>query len=208
MDEEGAHVEEQPEIGTLDSPSQMDVVATAVEDPILLEDDIRKAQRLDTVSIISSLRITSSDLSRMKIPLCRLIPMPMVRPTLSCDLKLLENQFIHGYEEGARVFYVSISNEEGQSGIFSATEKEEWGPLWNSVNDEFNEYLKSQAVLKHLVDFKFYVCDGNHRRLAWMSYIQSKHPNDRNWHISVDSIVLDTGGRIGVAMQVMHDVNK
>ena len=65
------------------------------------EDDIRKAQTLDTVKIIASLRLTSNDLCRMKIPLCRLIPMPIVRPTLSSDLITLENQFSRGYEEGA-----------------------------------------------------------------------------------------------------------
>ncbi len=163
---------------------------------------------MDTVSIISSLRLTTSDLSCMRIPLCRLVPMPMVRPTLSCDLTLLENQFSHGYEEGARVFYVSISDEDGQTTVFSNREKDEWGPIWNSVNDQFNLSLKSKAALKHLVDYKFFVCDGNHKRIAWMNHINRLHRTERDWHISVDSIVLDTRNRIGVAMQAMHDINK
>jgi hypothetical protein len=165
-----------------------------------MEDDIRKSQTMDIVSIISSLRLTTSDLSRMRIPLCRLVPMPMVRPTLSCDLTLLENQFSHGYEEGARVFYVSISDEDGQTAVFSDREKDEWGPIWNSVNDQFNLSLKSKAALKHLVDYKFFVCDGNHRHIAWMNHINRLHRTERDWHISVDSIVLDTRNRIGVAM--------
>jgi hypothetical protein len=174
----------------------------------LLEDDIRKNQRLDTVSAISSLRLTASDLSRMRIPLCRLVPMTMVRPTLACDLVLLEQQFINCYEEGARVFYVSIADEQGHTDVFTPAEKNKWGPLWNIVNDEFNKQLTSQAALKHLVDHKFYVCDGNHRRIAWMNHIERLHSSERNWHISVDSIVLDTRNRIGLAMQVMHDINK
>jgi len=122
-----------------------------------LEDDIRLSQKLDTVSILHNLRLISNDLSRMRIPLCRMLPMPMVRPMLACNLTVLENQFSGGYEEGARVFYVSMCDEEGQSGVFSEAEKEAWGPLWNLVNDDFNNVLKSQPVLKHLVDHKFYV---------------------------------------------------
>ena len=83
------------------------------------EDEIRKAQTLNTVKIIASMRLTSNDLYRMKIPLCRLVPMPIVRPTLSSDLTTLENQFSRGYEEEARVFYVSISDEEGKQVMFS-----------------------------------------------------------------------------------------
>jgi len=88
----------------------------------------------------------------MKIPLCRMVPMPMVRPTLACDLTLLEHQFTGGYEEGAWVFYVSICDKDGHSEVFNPAEKEEWGPLWNVVNDEFNTMLMAQLVVKHLVD--------------------------------------------------------
>ena len=171
------------------------------------EDDIRKVQILDIVKIIVSLRLTSNDLCRMKIPLCRLIPMPIVRPTLSSDLIALENQFSRGYEEGARVFYVSISDEESKQVMFSDEEKEEWGPLWNEVNNEFNQRLRA-GPLAYLVDYKFFVCDGNHRRIAWMNHIERLYSTDREWHVCVDSIILDTRNRIGVTMQAMHDINK
>ena len=177
-------------------------------DPGLLEDDIRQTQTLDTIHVINSLKLTVNDFSRMKIPLCRLVPMPMLRPTLASDIVLLENQFVRGYEEGARVFYVSIADEEGNTQAFSDEEKEEWGPIWNSVNDRFNLHLKGIPQLKHLIDQKFYVCDGNHRRIAWMNHITRLHSADRNWHVCVDSIVLDTRQRIGAAMQAMHDINK
>lgn len=175
----------------------------------MLEHEIRRSQKLDTVSTISSLRLTSTDLSRMKVLLCWMVPMPMIRPTLSCDLVALEQESVHGYEEGAHVFYVSVSDEQGQRGIFNEAEKREWGPLWsmNLVNDEFNLYLRS-TPLKHLVDHKFFVCDGNHRTIAWMNHIKRLHSTEINWHISVDTILLDTKDRISVAMQAMHDINK
>jgi len=125
----------------------------------------------------------------------------MVRPTLECDLTILENQFSCGYDEGARVFYVFIADEQGQTATFMEEEKSAWGPLWNSANDEFNSKLKASPVLKHFVDSKFFVySDGNHRRIAWMRHIQRLHNADRAWHVSVDSIILDTRHWIGVAM--------
>ena len=59
----------------------------------------------------------------MRIPLCRLVPMPMIRPTLASDILALEQQFVYGYEEGARVFYVSIGDEQSCTGVFSEREK-------------------------------------------------------------------------------------
>ena len=77
----------------------------------LLEYHIRRAQTVNTVVGIEALRMTPHELSRMKIPLCRLVPMPMVCPTLASDLIQLEQQFVDGYKEGAKVFYVSVADE-------------------------------------------------------------------------------------------------
>ena len=128
----------------------------------LNEDDIRRAQKMDTVATLRSLRLFPNELSRMWIPLCRLVPMPMVRPTLASDILALEQQFVYGYEEGARVFYVSIADEQSCTGVFSLEEKQEWGALWNLVNDQFNDQLRSKDCLSYLVDAKFFICDGNH----------------------------------------------
>ena len=89
----------------------------------LNEDDIRQAQKMDTVATLQSLRLFPNELSRMQIPLCRLVPMPMVRPTLASDILALEQQFVYGYEEGARVFYVSIADEQSSTGVFLVEEK-------------------------------------------------------------------------------------
>ena len=174
----------------------------------LNEDDIRRAQKMDTIATLQSLRLFPNELSRMRIPLCRLVPMPMVRPTLASDILALEQQFVYGYEEGARFFYVSIADEQSCTGVFSVEEKQEWGALWNLVNDQFNDHLRSNDCLRYLVDAKFFICNGNHRRIAWMNHITRLHSTEMLWHISVDSIILDTRNRVALAMQVMHDVNK
>ena len=155
---------------------------------------------MDTVATLQSLRLFPNELSRMRIPLCRLVPMSMVQPTLASDILALEQQFVYEYEEGARVFYVSIADEQSCIGVFSVEEKQEWGALWNLVNDQFNDQLRSNNCLSHLVDSKFFICDGNHKRIAWMNHITRLHSTELSWHISVDSIILDTRNRVALAM--------
>ena len=95
----------------------------ALEQVGLNEDNIRRPHKMDTVATLQSLRLFPNELSRMRILLCRLVPMPMVRPTLASDILALEQQFVYGYKEGARVFYVSIADEQSCTRVFSDTEK-------------------------------------------------------------------------------------
>ncbi len=74
------------------------------------------------MATIATLRLKPEKHSRMHIPLCRLVAMPMVRPTLSSDLLKLEQEFIFGYREGATIFNVSTTNEAGESSVFTAEE--------------------------------------------------------------------------------------
>ena len=172
------------------------------------EDDIRSRQKLNSVATISRLRFQPLSASRFNIPLCRMLAMPMVRPTLSSDLGKLEQEFVHGYRDGASVFYVSVTDEEGRTHEVSASVKASWGPIWSSKNDEFNSYLRSIPELASFENLMFFVCDGNHRRQAWLNHIQRLHKTEEAWHCSVDTILLDTKGKIGLVMQVMHNINK
>ncbi len=134
--------------------------------------------------------------------------MPIIWPTLGCDIIKLEQEFVHGYRDGASVLYVSITDEHGEKDEFSPDEIEAWGPLWREENVVFEGHLNSNPDLNFLKNLKFFVCDGNHRLLAWTNYISRLHSKDKAWHISVDCILLATMGRIEVVMQVMHDINK
>ncbi len=160
------------------------------------------------MATISSLRMKPDQLFRLQIPLCRLVPMPMVRPTLSSDLVKLEQEFVNGYRDGAVVFYVTTTNEAGESSKFSEQEMDGWRSLWKNKNDIFNDHVDSMPELKFLRNLKFFVCDGNHCRLAWMNHISRLHSIDPNWHYAVDCILLDTKGKIELVMHVMHDINK
>ena len=172
------------------------------------EDEIRSRQKLNSVSFITSLRFQPISSSRFCIPLCRMLPMPMVRPTLASDLAKLEQDFVHGYREGASVFYVTTTNEDGKSQEVLEADKASWGPIWNSKNDVFNTFLLSDPHLAHLTNMMFFVCDGNHRRQAWLNHIERLHSHEDSWHYLVDSILLDTNGKTGLVMQVMHSINK
>ena len=79
------------------------------------EDDIRSRQKLNSVATILRLRVQPLSSSRFNIPLCRMLAMLMVRPTLSSDLGKLEQKFVHGYRDGASVFYVSLTDEKGRT---------------------------------------------------------------------------------------------
>ena len=172
------------------------------------EDEIRTRQKLNSVSTIASLRFQPISSSRFFIPLCRMLAMPMVRPTLASDLVKLEQEFVHGYREGASVFYVTTTNEDGKTQEVLESHKASWGPIWNAKNEAFNTFLLSDPHLAHLTNMMFFVCDGNHRRQAWLNHIERLHRTEDSWHYLVDSILLDTNGKVGLVMQVMHNINK
>ena len=172
------------------------------------EDEIRTRQKLNSVATITSLRFQPIISSRFSIPLCRMLAMPMVRPTLTSDLTKLEQEFVHGYREGASVFYVTTTNEEGKTQEVTEADRSSWGPIWEAKNAVFNTFLLSNPDLARLTNVMFFVCDGNHRRQAWLNHIERLHRTDEDWHYLVDSILLDTKGRNGLVMQVMHNINK
>jgi len=77
----------QPEIGSEDEVDfVMEDVDDAEEERELLEDELRRLQKVDSVATIMSLKMKPDRYLHMRIPLCRLVSMPMVRPTLSLDI--------------------------------------------------------------------------------------------------------------------------
>jgi hypothetical protein len=59
----------------------------------LNEDELRELQKVDSIQVIDGMRISPKDASRFDIPLCRMVYMPLVRPTLANDIKKLEAEF-------------------------------------------------------------------------------------------------------------------
>ena len=201
---------EHSEEGTSQLRTAMEVNLDEEEEALLElnEDELRNQQKANSIHCIKTMRLSPKEASRFDIPLCRMIYMPLVHPTLAQDIKRLEAEFIHGYRPGASVFYVSTTNESGEERLVKDVDTSNWGPHWISVNDVFEAKLALDPHLKFLCGCMFFICDGNHRFKAWIGYIDRLHSNDREWHYSVDSICLDIKGKVALLMNAIHNINK
>jgi hypothetical protein len=187
------------------SPPEPDVGVRA------MEYRIRHNLKKDSFSIVEGMRIQPVEKSSTRIPLCRLIHMPLVRPTLRSDVTKLMAAFQFGYRAGSATLYVSTTNESGENRFISAKDRREWGELWNAENDKFESLLRADKDLMSLSGCMFFVYDGNHRLLAWKECIESNHKDDALWyekHGCPECVVLDTTGGRGDVLNAMHDINK
>jgi len=105
----------QPEFGEEEEDEGVEEDVGDDEDKELIEDELQRLQKGDAVETISTLQMKPDELFRLQIPLCRLVAMPMIRPTLSCDIKKLEQEFAGGDRDGTAIFYVSTTNEARES---------------------------------------------------------------------------------------------
>jgi hypothetical protein len=62
------------------------------------------------MEVLDRHKILPKEKVRMKIPLCKMISMLVVKPTLKIDVLKVEHDFHMGYKEGDKVFYVSATN--------------------------------------------------------------------------------------------------
>ncbi len=187
------------------SPDESDVGVRA------MEYRIRHNLKKDSFSVVEGMRIHPIEKSSMRIPLCRLIHMPLVRPTLRSDVTKLMAAFQFGYRAGSATLYVSTANESGENRFISAKDKREWGELWNAENDKFESFLRADKDLMSLSGCMFFVYDGNHRLLAWKECIEIDHKDDAHWyekHGCPECVILDTTGGRGDVLNAMHDINK
>jgi hypothetical protein len=99
--------------GTPQPMSPIDV-SDGEQDEALLklnEDELREMQKVNSIQCIQRMRISPMEESRFHIPLCRMVYMPLVRPTLAIDIKRLEAEFTHGYRPGAGLSYMTDGGE-------------------------------------------------------------------------------------------------
>jgi len=80
---------------------------------------------------------------------------------------------------------VSITNEASESSQFTDEEVDDWDDWWKHMNVDFNAYMESFSDLNFTKNMKFFVCDGNHCRIAWMNHITRLYSLDPKWHIMV-----------------------
>ncbi len=124
----------------------------------------------------------------MNVPLCQMVPMLVVCPTLNIDIMKMKHAFQMVYKEGDKVFYLSSTNWKGEKNTIDEHEQ-----LWNVQWWEENKriFFMENPHLHRFLRCMFFVWDGNHRLQAWVLYIKWVHDEDIFWHISMDFILLD-----------------
>jgi len=141
------------------------------------------------------------------IPLCRLICLPLVRPINEVDVARLENEFVMGYRDGDRALYESPFNNLGDEILVTEETKASWSAHWRDINDTFDDYLSDDPDLSFLQGKMLFVWEGNHRVTAWWRHIKRFHSLEKEWHISVDCIVVDARNCTALFLNAMSDVN-
>lgn len=173
------------------------------------EADIRKGQKLNSNAFIQSLIfMPHTSKCQLLIPLCRMVALPLVRPILQSDICRLEQDFWAGYRGGDRCFYVSTTNDHGESRDVRDDIRASWNDHWVQGDQEFEETLKQDPDLLYLSSKLFFVWDGNHRLMAWYPYIASKHSTELSWHYAVEARLLVTLGHTGLLINAINDINR
>jgi len=66
--------------------------------------------KMNMREIFLKYKITPKCKAHMHVPLCRMVPMPIVRHAFKIDILKMEHAFHMGYREGDKVFYLSPTN--------------------------------------------------------------------------------------------------
>ena len=110
---------------------------------------------------------------RLFIPLCRMLPLPVVRPFLKNDVSQLAAHFMtDGYMKGYGFFYVALEDNNGHTNDVTPSVVAKRSTEWKKVNEEFEKKLLVDYDLKIFSNKMFMVWDGNHRLQAWMPFIE------------------------------------
>ena len=116
--------------------------------------------------------------------------------------------FIYRYWPRATIFYVSMTNIQGNSRDVTNEDHSAWNFHWRRKDMEFEQFLQVDLELQYLFNKMFYVWDGNHRLMAWTEFIRDAYHNDLDWHFRVRSIVLQTLDNVTSIFTIMHDINR
>ena len=91
---------------------------------------------------------------------------------------MLENEFLNEYREGDRILYVYIINDRGESLCVTDDKLSSWNPIWQQLNDVFEQSHSRNEELKVFKGKMFWVQEGKHRVTVWRRYIDKVHANE------------------------------
>lgn len=109
--------------------------------------------------------------------------------------------------EGNGVFYVAVEDNEGRTFDITPHIVDSWSMHWQTVHEEFKRMLSADLVLKVFCGKMFHVWDGNHSLQAWLPIINIDHPDDIDWHYTVESNIVVVNGDVVSMLTALHEVN-
>ena len=110
------------------------------------------------------LRFQPKNKSKIFIPLCRIVCLPVVRLFLKIDVRKLASHFQkNGYMKDNGIFYVVLEDNEDKTSDISGEIISTWSQHWVTMNNEFKAMLAADPATQVLCGKMFHVCDGNHR---------------------------------------------
>jgi hypothetical protein len=164
------------------------------------------------VAVNRSRKLPIEKFSRLRIPLCRMVSMPEVRPVLESEVLRLQSEFRSGYRVGSAVFYVALTDAKGREQLVTDDIIRKWSSAWDQLDNEFDIELNSDPDLKPLRGKMFFIYDGNHRYTAWKRYIDEAKMENMDWHRlhgMPDCLVLEIHKNLYPSiLRAMHSVNK
>jgi hypothetical protein len=95
---------------------------------------VQNQTKINTREILEKYKITPKCKARMHVPLYRMVPMPIVKPTLKIDILKMEQAFHMGYKEDDKVFYRSLTNWKGEEEDV-ILHNDTWDEHWLLEND-------------------------------------------------------------------------
>ena len=104
----------------------------------------------DSHSVIENLQFQSIFKVRFFIPLCRLLSMFLVRPTLLSYVLKLEEGFIHGCRSGSVVFHISVVNNEIETEDVISELMNSWNVHWKMEVQNLMSFLKKTMFSTNL----------------------------------------------------------
>ena len=105
------------------------------------------------------------------------------------------------YRDGDRAMYVSPYNNLDEVLHVSEDIQASLRLYWH----DFDSMLQKASDLSHLVGKMFFRVGGE--LTAWFRLINKHHSTDKDWHISVDCIVVDLRNCTAVFLNAMNDIN-
>jgi hypothetical protein len=109
-----------------------------------------KKQKFNVNEIFDRHKMLLKRKARMNIPLCRMISMFIVYPTLKINVLKMEEAFQTRYYERDKVFYISPLNWKGEE-EFVDSNVDFWNAHWHPGNEKFEHLLLGDHDLKFLL---------------------------------------------------------